>query len=573
MLKPTYILGINTTYHETSAAIIKDGILITCIEEERLSRIKRGKAAEIDNPDKLPFLSIDYCLKYAGIKSEDLSFIGLSFDPKKRLEGIGLDPYYIEDSWGSESGEKRFVEHLNRIPKILNSYLNGFDENNIKWISHHIAHAASTFLVSPYTEAAIICIDGLGEVATTWMGKGCDNKISTIKEIMYPNSLGLLWEGISKFLGFTEYDAAKVMGLASYGNPENFYQHFQRILDLNIPDTFVIDNGITKFRLDKYDSLESLFQTPKINNIKELTSVHQDIAASLQKITNDTMIHLVKYIANETKLDNLCLAGGVALNCVANHEILKSGYFKNIYIQPASNDAGTALGTALYIWNSLMNKKRVYAMDDSYTAADYTNDEIREALEKEQLNYEEVNDIEDRVSLLLSESNNIIGWFQGKMEWGPRALGNRSLLADPRNPDMKDILNLRIKKREFFRPFAPSVLEEFADEWFIIPQNSDSMAKQFMLFTFPVREEKAHLIPAVVHVNNTSRVQTVNKNTNARYHKLISKFQEKTGIPMLLNTSLNDNEPIVCSPLDAIKTFRKTKMDYLAIGDFLISAT
>ncbi|CAH2559761.1 carbamoyltransferase family protein [Cardinium endosymbiont of Oedothorax gibbosus] len=570
MKTPTYILGINHTYHELSAAIIRDGILVSCIEEERLSRIKHGKDAQVDNPNILPIASIDYCLKSAGIQPKEIDCIGISFEPRQRLRNIDIDPYYEHHNWGSKMGEELFVEKLMQVPDLLSAHLEGYDKSNIKWIPHHICHAASAFFVSPYDEAAIICIDGIGEFASTWLGQGKGNNMSVLKEINYPNSLGFLWEKISKFLGFSDYDAAKVMGLSAYGNPDKFHHCFQQLLSLERDGTFSINNDITRFRLEDFHSLEELFKVKKVNNLREITSAHRDIAAGMQKITNDTMLHLAKYIANATKSTYLCLAGGVALNCVANHEILKSKYFESIYIQPASNDAGTALGAAFQIWNSLMGNQRTYVMDHSYTSSEYGANDIEHVLRKEELHYNKITNIEEVVAELLAEGDYIIGWFQGKMEWGPRALGNRSLLADPRNAKMKDILNLRIKKRESFRPFAPSVLEEYAQEWFKIPDCCDSISKQFMLFTFPVHEDKIPIIPAVVHVNNTSRVQLVNKRTNPRYYHLIAKFLEKTGVPMILNTSFNDNEPIVCTPLDAVNTFKKTEMDYLVMDNFLV---
>jgi len=567
----TYVLGINCVYHELSAALIKDGEFVTGIEEERISRIKHGKPALLDNPDMLPIHAIDYCLKAAGITMESVSWIGTSLRPSDRIKNIGADKYYEESGWGTEEGEKKFIEKALRIPVLLEKHYKvpGLAEK-FHFLSHHITHSASSFLVSKYEESAIITVDGIGEFASTWIGFGKGTDITTIKEVDYPNSIGFLWEKMSRFLGFSEYDACKVMGLASYGNSNVYAAEFAKIVQLTPDGGFTVDNDIVRFRQENFEPLEALFRTPKINSPAELERIHEDIAAGMQAVTNDVMLHICKYVKDKTGSDNLCLAGGVALNCVSNYEILKSGMFKDIYIQPAAHDGGTALGAAFYIWNTMLKNPRTYVMPDSYSAVAHTEEEILSVIQKEGLKYERHEDIEAKTAELLATGDNIIGWFQGKMEWGPRALGNRTLLADPRNGEMQEILNVRIKRREPFRPFAPSVLIEKADEWFEIPTCTESVSKEYMIYTFPVKKERVGSIPAVTHVDETSRVQLVNPNTNPRYHKLISEFEKHTGIPMVLNTSFNDNEPIVSTPLDAVRTFKRTRMDYLVLHNYLI---
>lgn len=569
MLKDTYILGINCTYHELAACLIKNGVLLVATEEERFSRIKHGKQALIDNPDVLPLQAIDYCLKFADITWQDITWIGLSFSPKLRLRNIDIDSYFDKEGWGSKIGEQTFYTKLMGIPKLLTEHAGTNLDKKIKWIPHHLCHAASAYFVSPFKESAVLSIDGIGEVTSTWLGNGKGNKLHKIKEISYPNSIGFLWEKFSKFLGFSEYDAGKVMGLSAYGDWQVFYPEFKRIIKIS-KNSFTVDNSILKFRQNDFKSLEKLFGVKKISSPDERNKNHEHIAAALQKVTNEVFVTLAGYLANKVKSENICLAGGVALNCSANEAIMNSGYYKRVYVQPAAHDAGTALGAAYYIWNHLLNGQRKFVMEHAFWGPEYGDSYIEDILNQQRLKYRFVKNIERETAKLISKGY-IIGWMQGRLEWGPRALGNRSLLVDPREKKMKKILNLRIKKRELFRPFAPSVLAEDAKSWFEIPKNSQSISTDFMEFTFPVKKAKRSLIPAVVHVDGTSRIQTVRKQTNSKYHKLLSEFKRITQIPMVLNTSFNDNEPIVCSPIDAINTFKRTKMDYLIIGNFLIS--
>lgn len=568
--KPVYILGLNFAYHELAACLIKDGHLIAAVEEERFSRIKRGKKALVNNPHILPQQAMQFCLDVAKIKLSDVDHIGLSFYPQGRLANINSDAYASDGDWGSEKGERLFYKKIMTVPAQLNKLAKDDVRKKIQWIPHHICHASSSFFLSPFREAATLSIDGIGEFSSTWMGSGINNELHVIKEINYPHSLGFLWEKISKYLGFTEYDSSKVMGLSAYGDAKRFYKQFQKIVQLRPDGVFEIDNDVLRFRLDDCSQLETLFGVKKINSPKEIQKEHADIAAALQKITDDVILHLAQFLKKETRSENLCLAGGVALNCVSNGLLLKQSSFKHLYVQPAANDAGTALGAAYYIWHHVLGHKRAFVMDHAYWGPDYTEKEILGAIKKAKVSYLKVKDIGAEVAARLAEGN-IIGWFQGRVEWGPRALGNRSLLADPRRKDMKEILNERIKKRESFRPFAPSVLKERASEWFTIPKKSESLSTEFMEINFDVKKSKQKIVPAITHEDGTSRVQLVNKKTNPLYHNLISAFNKITGIPLVLNTSFNDNEPIVCSPDDALKTFMRTKMDFLAIGNYLVS--
>ncbi|RIU88533.1 carbamoyltransferase [Oceanobacillus picturae] len=558
-----YILGINSVYHESSVTLIKDGYIIAAAEEERFTRVKHAKPANIDNPDQLPLEALQYCLNKAGIRLKDVDWIGFTIEPNKRLKNMNFNDYVIDGDFGSESGEKLYYNHLLTVPDKL--YEMGY-EGEFMWIEHHICHASSTYFPSPYSKAAVIAVDGIGETGSTMFCFGEGNNLSTFSEIQYPASLGFLWEKLSVFLGYSEYDASKVMGLAGYGNSSRYIDQFKSIVKTKARGQFEIDNEVLRFRIEDLTKLEQLFQVKKRIPEGEMTQEYKDIAAALQLITEEVLLHMANFAYEQCETENLCLAGGVALNCVANEILLKKSPFNNIYIQPAANDAGTSLGAALYIWHQRLDNKEREQMKHAYLGPGFSNEEIEQAIIESGLAYEKVEKIEQKVARLISEQY-VIGWFQGQMEFGPRALGNRSLLADPRGYEMRERINHLVKKREDYRPFAPSVLAEEAENWFVLDKTSP--ATDFMLMSFKAKDQ--HKIPAVVHVDGTSRIQTVRKETNKKYYNLIKQFYEITRVPMVLNTSFNDNEPIVCSPHDAINTFKKGEIDYLAIGDFLIS--
>lgn len=574
----SYILGINCVYHESSACLLENGQIIAAVEEERFTRVKHAKHAHIDNPDELPVNAISFCLKRANITWDSVNFIGYSIDPKKCIielespsyqESIAVIKEVKEGGWNTKEGNRMFQRKLKEVPRKLSQLAQCDIGERFFWLPHHLCHAGSAYFVSPYAEAGVLVIDGIGEEDSTTLYRGKDNILSAIEAIAYPNSLGFLWEKMSLLMGFTQYDATKLMGLAAYGKENQKYRdRFKTFVNVE-EQGFTIDPAIMQdnYMTDNYRDLENLFGFQKRHPAEKLEQCHADTAFALQELTNEILLNLSNYLYKKTQSPNLCLAGGVILNCVSNRFIQEKSPFTNIYIQPAAHDAGTAIGAAYCIWNQTLRKPRSYIMETPYLGPDYSSEEIQTVLDRNNLQYSQVNNIEETTAKLISEGN-IIGWFQGKMEMGPRALGNRSLLADPRNPNMREMMNQKVKHREDFRPFAPSVLAEYARDWFKIP--GDSLALGFMLFACDAREEKQSSIPAVVHADGTSRIQVVSKTLNPKYHKLIQAFYQIAGVPLVLNTSFNDTEPIVCSPGDAVKTFLKTKIDYLAIGNFLV---
>ncbi len=560
------ILGINSVYHESSACLIVNDKLVAAIEEERLSRVKHAKEAKIDNPNELPMQSINKCLEMGNLTLADIDEIGFSFEPKRRLdENLKIDDAYEAENWGSKEGEELFYQKLQEVPQQLKEL--GF-KGKFVYMEHAIAHVASTFFPSGFEDAAIVSIDGIGEVESSTIAYGKGNSIEKIQQVNYPNSIGFLWEKMAKYLGYSEYDACKVMSIASFGEPEKFMNAYEKFITLDKDTFFKIDKDIIKFRIEDYSDLEEIFGLPKRSFDDPLLKAHQDIAASLQEITTTIVMNMVNTAYEKTQSKNLCLAGGVALNCVTNRIIFENSKFEEIYIQPASNDAGTALGAALKLYVEGTESNERIMLNHTYLGPSFDNAHIKKAIEAKGLVYDEHENIEEVVAKLLAEGK-VIGWFQGAMEFGPRALGNRSLLADPRDPGMVKKLNSVVKHREDHRPFCPSILAEDAAEWFVIEK--EAIAADYMLMAYPVNKNKVENIPAVIHVDGTSRIQKVQKKTNPKYHKLITEFKGITGVPLLLNTSFNDREPIVCTPENAINTFLKTKIDFLVIGNFLMS--
>ena len=561
-----YILGINAAYHESSACLIHNGEIILALEEERLNRIKHTKPARVDNADELPIGAIELCLETAGITWQEIDRIGYSFDPIKRLKNKDYSEPVLPGDWGSTEGEQLFYEKLQQVPQKLSQLAREDITAKFEWLDHHLCHAGSAYFVSPYDDAAVLVVDGIGEFESTTFYHGKGNRLNKLKTIDYPNSLGFLWEKFAEFLGFSEYDACKVMGLASYGNFKYYDREFRQLLTLE-SGSFQLDPKILQFRVHDFSELEKLFG-PQREPGGPLEERHMDIAATLQKVTEEVLLELANDLHHRTGSPNLCLAGGVALNCVANRVLQEKTPFQNIYIQPAANDAGTAIGAAYAIWHQMLGQPRNYVMERPYLGPEYSDEKIQTVLDAHHLNYRRCDNIEATAAKLVAQGN-IVGWFQDRMEMGPRALGSRTLLADPRNPNMRDILNHKVKHREHFRPFAPSVLADKAQAWFCIEDSQ--MPSDFMLFAYEVRESQQDLIPAVIHVDGTSRVQTVRSQSHPKYYRLIQEFEKLTGVPIVLNTSFNDSEPIVCSPEDAVNTFGKTRIDYLAIGNFLVS--
>lgn len=570
------ILGFNSAYHENSAALIVDGQVRCAVEEERFNRIKHGAEARVDNPHELPVASIRYCLDHANLRPQELDAICFSFDPELRRQGWKVDPYALPNDWGHPEGEAIFYNALQQVPAVLSDLFEMDVTHCFHWVPHHLAHAASAYYPSTYEQAGILVIDGIGEDATALLAYGEGPRIETLQRIPMPHSLGFLWEKFSKFLGFSEYDASKVMGLAGYGNPLTYREHFGEFLHYNGNGTFHINNDVLQFRRPNFDSLLALFGPIEQLNMPGHSQKGRDIAATLQLVTNEIMLTLATHLYAQRPCDALCMAGGVALNCTANWHVKEEGPYQQIYIPSAPNDAGTAIGAALYFyhqqeWPGADSRSRSTVVGEvmlhPYTGPSFNDADIQRMLQSQPRRYRKSANVAQAAAELIA-GGKIVAWFQGAMELGPRALGNRSLLADPRDANMREVLNRKVKHREIFRPFAPSVLEECAADWFVIGKFSESY--RYMLYACPVHEEKINLIPAVVHVDDTARIQTVDRETNPKYHQLISHFYQLTGVPLVLNTSFNDSEPIVCTPQDALNTFNKTQIDVLILGDYII---
>jgi carbamoyltransferase len=568
-----YTLGINAAFHDSSACLVNNGKLIAAAEEERFTQIKHGKRPIPFSAYELPFHAIDYCLKTAGIHINEVDNIAYSFDPYLLLkEEKGKSTIEIPLEPGMESGPSKWTSPWDPLflssivnapgqladgyPHHLQARFKGTNPAHWKWhfVEHHIAHAASAFYPSPYSEAAVLTLDGRGEIATTSYNIGRGDKLIRIGQVDMPHSLGLLYERVTSYLGFLHSsDEYKVMALASYGKPV-FVNEFREMIHLGSDGQYTIDN----------ERLEERFGPMRKKN-DPFTGHHFDIANSLQYVLEETVLELVHWLSNKTGDKNLCMAGGVALNCVLNARIRDKGPFKNVWVQPAAGDAGTSLGAAIWVdinENKGLNKN--FRMSHAYYGPDYNDTEIEKFLQWAKVPYRKLKNIAEETADILMQDK-IIGWFQGRMEFGPRALGSRSILASPINPQMQARLN-EVKDREDFRPVAPVVLEEDAPEWFVNASDSP-----FMLFIYDVKQEKADKIPAVRHVDGTARIQTVNREQHGKYYDLLSAFKRKSGVPVLVNTSFNTlGKPIVCTPRDAIECFWSSPFDALVIGSYLV---
>ena len=588
------ILGISAFFHDSAACILKDGKIIAAAQEERFTRKKHDS--------NYPYNAIEFVLKYANLKLSEVDKIVFFEKPFLKFERL-LETYVAFAPKGFVSfakampiwiKEKLFQKNL-LFNKLKQHDQNYKSDQNIFFSDHHLSHAASAFYPSPFEEAVVLTADGVGEWATTTVAVGRNNELEIKKEIHFPHSLGLLYSAFTYYTGFKvnsgEY---KLMGLAPYGNPI-YEDKVKQLFDMKEDGTFRLNQkyfnyatGLT-MTSKKFDDLFG--QKPRNPKNEKITQFHMDIASSIQKVTEEIMINLVKSIRKEYGIKNLCLAGGVALNCVANGKILKEKIFDNIWIQPAAGDAGGSLGAALALWHiDLGNKRSVNQKDDmggSYLGTEFNQDEIERELKIAGANFETLkyDEMIDKTAQFLSNEK-AIGWFQGRMEFGPRALGARSILGDPRSDKMQKNLNLKVKFRESFRPFAPSILREDLSTWFDINVESPYMLlvaninsdkkiemnnEQKKLFGIDKLNIKRSEIPAVTHVDYSARVQTVTKDTNNRYYDLISKFKEKTGCPVIVNTSFNvRGEPIVNTPTDAFNCFMGTELDYLVIGNCIL---
>lgn len=537
------ILGLNSAYHESSAALVVDGQVVLAIEEERLNRRKHGKEARVDNPDELPALAISACLEAAGGEVDQVAY---ALEPGRRR--IGGDTCPLErGGWGTPEGEAVFDASVRGIPHLLG--------RPVEFLSHHLCHAASAFYASPFEEAAVLVVDGIGEEATTWLGRGKGAELERLEEIPYPHSLGFVWERVAVYLGFSVYDAPKVMGLAAYGQAEKALSALNRLLWVT-EDGFAVDPSLARFRSGDVQGLEELFGQRHQPGQSHLEPRFADLAAALQRRTEEILLGLAWRLHRLTGASNLAYAGGVALNCVANARLEREGPFQALYIPGAAHDAGTAVGAALELAHRL-GAPRTRGPLTPFLGPEYRTEQG--ALTP---------DPAGEAALCLSQSQ-LVGWFQGRLELGPRALGHRSLLADPRQGDLRAVLNDRIKHREPFRPFAAAVLEEHAADWLDLPEGRPGAvaSRDLMLLAYPVKAERRSRIPAVVHHDGSCRIQTVSQRTDPLLHRLISEFYRHTGVPLVLNTSFNDSEPIVCTVEDAMRTYRRSGLDALFVGD------
>jgi len=587
------VLGISCYFHDAAAALLRDGQILAAAEEERFTRKKHDY--------EFPQHAIDFCLRVGEIEARNLDYVAFFEKPFVKFERLLLTSMQtfprshrvFREAMISWLGDKLWIKHL--IQRRL-----GVPASKILFSEHHLSHAASTFFCSPFEEAAILTVDGVGEWATASLGVGKGTNIKLLKEIRFPHSLGLLYSAFTAFLGFEVNDGEyKVMGMAPFGEPRHTDKVY-KLIRLSSDGSFELDMDYFSFHYSadrtfgtKFEDLfgpsrnpNSLFFTDvsgypsyfgeKPANYKELEKQNRyyaDVAASIQSVTEEVLLKMAHCAFKETGAKNLCMAGGVALNSVSNGRILRETPFEQIYIQPAAGDGGGAIGAALYAHHMVLGQPRSFVMEHAYWGEEHPPENIESFLQEKGIRYQRLEKEEKLIELVIDQlqKGQVVGWFQGRFEWGPRALGNRSILADPRRADMKDIVNVKIKFREPFRPFAPSVLAERAGEYFQLLDPPRHYPARFMLYVVDVKNAKRDLIPAVTHVDGTARLQTVSKELNPRYYQLIETFGQATGIPIILNTSFNlKGEPIVNTPHEALHTFSQSGMDVLVLGDYVI---
>jgi carbamoyltransferase len=568
----TAILGLNAYHGDAAAALVVDGELVCAAEEERFNRVKHCAG--------FPARAAAWCLVDAGLSAADLDHVAIGRNPKAnfgdkivRTLMHGASPRYL----------KARLENAARVRDVkaeLEQATGADVQAQLHHVEHHQAHVASAFFVSPFEDAAILSVDGFGDFASTMLAEGHGSSFRVLERVLFPHSLGIFYTAVTQWLGFPKYgDEGKVMGLAPYGSPR-FEEEMRRVVH---PRGDLFELGLDYFVHDK-EGVDMSWdeQTPAIGRLfsqrleeafgpartpgSELTSQHEDVAASLQATLEDVYLHLARVLWERTRIPQLCLAGGVALNAVANGRILPETPFEDVFVQPAAGDSGIAVGAAYYVWNQELGRPRGFVMEHAYTGPAYPDAEYAGALAAAGLESERLDDaaLFEHVAGRIA-AGDVVGWFQDRMEFGPRALGNRSIVADPRREDIKDVLNARIKQREPFRPFAPSVLAEATGEWF-----EQDYPSPYMVLVYKTRPEKRELVPGVNHVDDTGRVQTVTEATSPRYYRLIKEFERQTGVPIVLNTSFNENEPIVMTPAHAVETFLKTRMDLLVLGNHVV---
>ena len=587
------ILGISCYYHDAAAVLLRDGQLVAASEEERFSRIKHDYG--------FPKMAIQYCLEAGGIQGPDLDYVVFFEKPFRKLDRILASVLGTYPKSWKVFRESMITWVLDKlwVASTLQNEL-GISKDKVLFSEHHLSHAASAYLCSPFDESAILTVDGVGEWVTATYGVGKGNDIRLFKQMDFPHSLGLLYSAFTAFLGFEVNEGEyKVMGMAPYGQPR-YVDKVWKLVRQNSDGSFALDMDYFSFHHSTERTFnrkfEALFGEPRASkllfftedtgfptyfgeapsNFKELSKQNQhyaDIAASIQKVTEELILGMARSLQKETGLKNLCVAGGVGLNSVANSRIIRETAFEQVFVQPAAGDGGGALGAALWAYNTLLGKPRTFRMEHAYWGRHYGAPEISSFLKGSNIPHQLIEDdskLYDQVVERL-RSGKVIGWYQGRFEWGPRALGNRSIIADPRNPQMKDIVNSKIKFREPYRPFAPSVLAECAEKYFELPHATSHYPARYMLYVVPVKPAEQSTLPAITHVDGTGRLQTVFREQSPRYYGLIERFGQATGVPVILNTSFNlKGEPIVTTPANAFNTFRKSEMDCLVLDNYLV---
>ena len=576
------ILGLNAYHGDSAACLVKDGRLVAAAEEERFRRIKHWAG--------FPSEAIAYCLDAAGLKLAEVAHVAVNHDPRASFwKKVG---YALAKRPSPQLLLTRLKNNRDKASiadELAQAFAGDRFSGQVHAVEHHIAHLASSFLVSPFEEAAVVSVDGFGDFASACWGVGRGSSIEADGRVYFPHSLGLFYEAMTQFIGFPYYgEEYKVMGLAPYGEPR-FMAEMRQIVQPQGDGTFRLSLDFFRHHSEDVNytwkggapSMGRLFSPaleqllgPARDQGGELTQRHRDIARSVQAMYEEAFFNLLRMVHARYRLDNLALAGGCAMNSVANGKIYSKSPFKRCYIQSAAGDAGGAIGAAFMVWQQVNRAPRSFVMDHAYWGPESSEAEVRAALGERQAELEgkrceivwahNEDQLCQRTAQAISEGK-VVGWFQGRMEWGPRALGNRSIVCDPRRADMKEILNRKIKRRESFRPFAPSILREAVPEWF---ETDDEVP--FMMKVFPIRRDKRAMIPAVTHVDGSGRLQTVRRATNARYYRLIETFGKMTGVPLVLNTSFNENEPVVCRLGEALDCFLRTDMDLLVLGDCLI---